>query len=47
MGRVEITCLALGAALVTVGAGLVFVPAAPIVLGGLLIAAGVDRGAKS
>jgi hypothetical protein len=44
MGRVEITCLALGAALVTLCAGLIFWPAAPGVLGALLIVAGLPRG---
>lgn len=43
MGRLEIIMLALGAALVTLGAGLVFFPAAPLMLGVLLIAAGYDR----
>ena len=46
MRRVEITMLALGAALVTVSAVLIFWPAAPGVLGVLLLAAGVDRGSK-
>ncbi len=43
MGRIEIAFLALGGTLVTLGAGLVFVPAAPIVAGVLLIVAGLPR----
>lgn len=46
MRRVEITMLALGAALVTASAALIYVPAAPGVLGVLLLAAGIDRGSK-
>lgn len=46
MRRVEITCLALGAALVTLCAGLIYVPAAPGVAGVLLIAAGLDRSSR-
>ena len=44
MRRVELLCLALGGLLVSVGAGLVFVPAGLIVFGVLLMFVAYPRG---
>ena len=44
MGRVEMACMALGAALVVAGVAVLLWPLALVVAGVLLIAAGVPRG---
>jgi len=44
MGRAEQACVAFGGLLVVVGVALVFIPAAVVVAGGLLMAAGTLGG---